>query len=169
MSCAELSCSDPVTYPSLDKPLIFLQSPHRCTLNIYRFQTKMNDRNRAAADRDWMEVLISNEVETNSHWTSVEIRFTKLQPKKEVEIQDLSMEACILKSLLIFYVQLDFKLPNWTMEPNKSNRYYSRSRFLNFSVYIEKYFARICNINRAAVGRKVDIFQSIPRNHSIIV
>ena len=27
----------------------------------------------------------------------------------------------------------------------------------DFEVYIEKYFAKICNINRAAVGREVDI------------
>ena len=27
----------------------------------------------------------------------------------------------------------------------------------DFSVYIEKYFAKICNINRVAVGREVDI------------
>ena len=56
------------------------------------FRQKVNDR-------DWVEVMISSEVETNSHWTSVEIHFTKLEPTKEVEIKDLSIEACILKSL----------------------------------------------------------------------
>ena len=46
----------------------------------------------------------------------------------------------------------------------------------DFAVYIEKYFARICNINRAAVRPRglyckfeQNIFQCIPRNHSIIV
>ena len=67
-------------------------------------------------------------------------------------------------SFLSLPITLGIKYKSFISNPHirflqiKASRVTRIIELLNdFKVYIEQYFARICNINRAAVGREVDI------------